>query len=219
MCHKWIHFRETEGLGREAALGLEPVGSRTRSPPVARTLGLAPKPDLAETLRRRGEPRSPWLARTRGCTRCAPAPRPGARLSRSREAEDRHESCCCPPGQGPGCRAAAGPTHTHQVVTSWPHTNPKGQKQQEQDLGEAATRQDSAQPAARRNGRGPAGSDSPRDRFRTSGQARWEGCCSTSSNMGRAPPSSDSCWQTQPSGAAQGAAPANEQPRGQAPQR
>lgn len=34
---------------------------------------------------------------------------------------------------------------------------------------------------------------SPRDRFRTSWQARWEGCCSTSSNMGRAPPSWDSC--------------------------
>ena len=115
MCHKWIHFRETEGLGREAALGLEPVGSRTRSPPVAHTPGLAPKPDLAETLRRRGEPRSPWLAQTRGRVRCAPAPRPGARLSCSREAEDRHGSCCCPPGQGPGYRAAAGPTHTHQV--------------------------------------------------------------------------------------------------------
>lgn len=118
---------------------------------MARTLGLAPEPDLAETLHRRGEPRTPWLARTRGCMRCAPTPRPGARLSRSREAEDRHGSCCCPPGQGPGCRAAAGPTHTHQVVTSWSHTNPKGQKQQEQDLGEAATQDRTAhspQPAA-----------------------------------------------------------------------
>lgn len=37
------------------------------------------------------------------------------------------------------------------------------------------------------------GLGSPKDRFRTSGQARCDGCCSTSSNMGRAPPSSDSC--------------------------
>ena len=42
--------------------------------------------------------------------------------------------------------------------------------------------------------------DSPKDKLRTSGQARWEGCCSTSSNMGRAPPSSDSCRQTAASG-------------------
>lgn len=35
-------------------------------------------------------------------------------------------------------------------------------------------------------------SEESRDRFRTSWQARWEGCCSTSSNIGRAPPSRDS---------------------------
>ena len=46
--------------------------------------------------------------------------------------------------------------------------------------------------------------DSPKDKLRTSGQARWEGCCSTSSNMGRAPPSSDSCRQTARQATAQG---------------
>lgn len=114
-------------------------------------------------------------------------------------------SGCCTQGEQGTLGSVPGPTW-HTEVTQWSHLGfmqiLKVKSNWRWAWG-ARERQTAASHAPRGTTGGTTapperwprglGLGSPKDRFRTSGQARCDGCCSTSSNMGRAPPSSDSC--------------------------